>query len=419
MVWRLLLRVLSLAAKFGLTIVLARTLGLGAVADYGLAVAASVIASKLCGLGFGAELNRRLSEADPRAAIATARALRRVYGMLHASALCGAMTASLCGWLPGAASDPRTLGLLLLVAASEHYAMEVNAYVFSVHRARAGSSMLFVRTGGWAVFAIAGLLTGALDDVRAVFVLWTVMNLAVILWGWALLSRQAPDGRMQPGAARPAAALRPVWSAGVPFHVGGVLLAGLQYAERLIASALLPAGEVGRYVFLWSVANAVQTIAFASVGVIAGPRLARAADGSQETWRATLRASLRSNAAVSVAVALGIGCTAPLIFRMANERATAFACLTLAVLLVSFLLRSTGDVLWAACIARSRGRRIVVALCCAALVSLPLSFWLIGGDGAGQGGVRIALAHLLASTTALIALGWAQRGQPAGARADA
>ncbi|WP_260401677.1 hypothetical protein [Burkholderia stagnalis] len=80
MLTRLFLRFSALGLKFALTIVIARTLGFNAVAVYGLAVAASVIASKALGLGFGPELNRRLSETHPLAAIGEARTVGAAYG---------------------------------------------------------------------------------------------------------------------------------------------------------------------------------------------------------------------------------------------------------------------------------------------------------------------------------------------------
>ncbi|WP_431290672.1 hypothetical protein [Burkholderia cepacia] len=83
MLTRLLLRFSALGLKFALAIVVARTLGFDAIAAYGLAVAASVIASKVLGLGFSPELNRRLSETNPMPAIAHARRLCVVYGALY------------------------------------------------------------------------------------------------------------------------------------------------------------------------------------------------------------------------------------------------------------------------------------------------------------------------------------------------
>lgn len=415
MLLRLFLRSMSLAAKFGLTIAIARVLGFAAIGEYGLAVAVSVIASKLCGLGFSAEVNRQLSGAARDAAIESARVLRGIYAAFYAIAGLGLVTASLSGLLPGASADLQSLCLVLLVAASEHYALEANTYIFSIHRPREGSTMLFLRTGGWSAIAIVGLLAHVFGDVRMIFVLWILTNVGVIIWAWALLTQTVSRG---PGITIPkkdsASTLRTTWLAGLHFYIGGILLAGLQYAERFIASAWLSAAEVGHYVFVWSLANAAQTIAYATVGVIAGPRLARAASGSDVDWRDAFGKSLRSTVGVSVAVAAGIAATSPLLFWLAKERMTPAALATLLVLLVSFLLRSVGDLLWSASVARRARTRIVTGMCSAAAVALPLSLWLISDHGP----TRVAFAHLLASISVLLALSWALGGQRAGARDD-
>ncbi|HEY3596905.1 MAG TPA: hypothetical protein VGL08_05230 [Paraburkholderia sp.] len=196
MIQRLILRILSLAAKFALTIVLARTLGFSAVAAYGLAVAVSVVASKVLGLGFSAELNRRLSGMRPGMAIGAARRLRGIYGASYLLVVAGVFVAWSNGWLHVAqVASPALLFEVVLVAIAEHYALEANSYVFSLHRAQAASMMLFVRTGAWAAFAIAGLLVGTIVDIHAVFLLWVGANLGVIVWAWVVIesvARRAP-----------------------------------------------------------------------------------------------------------------------------------------------------------------------------------------------------------------------------------
>jgi O-antigen/teichoic acid export membrane protein len=399
---RLVLRVLSLAAKFGLTIAIARTLGFAAVGIYGLAVAASVIASKFFGLGFSAELNRRMSGDQPAVAIETARSLQRVYVgfyLIVASVIAVALS---CGWLSDTTANPELLGLVLLAAVSEHYALEVNTYLFSIHRARAASTMLFLRTGGWTIAAIAGLVSGVFDGIGIVFSLWVLSNVVVIVWAWSLLA-QIDSG--QAADAVPVIPWQQTWMAGAPYYLSGVLLAGLQYVERFSASLMLPAAEVGRYVFVWSIANAVQTITYASVNVTAGPRLARIAVEDRSAWQSTFAKSLRDTLSVSVAMALGIACMSPLIFRLAKEALTTTNLLLLLILLVSFILRAVSDLFWSASIALRARRRLVIAIFAATAAASPLSLLLIPRlDLAG-----VAVAHLVASIAVMTALLWTQR----------
>ncbi|QOH39755.1 polysaccharide biosynthesis family protein [Burkholderia cepacia] len=99
---RLTLRVGALGLKFMLTIVVARTLGFDAVAAYGFALAVSVVASKVLGLGFSTEINRRLAGPDPHDAVRTCVRLSVLYAGVYAL-LCG--VAALPIGTPGALRD--------------------------------------------------------------------------------------------------------------------------------------------------------------------------------------------------------------------------------------------------------------------------------------------------------------------------
>jgi O-antigen/teichoic acid export membrane protein len=394
MILRLLLRVLSLAAKFGLTIVIARKLGFSAVADYGLAVAASVIASKLFGLGFSSEVNRRLSGEQPVAAIHTARSLRYVYGALYVTVLACAWIASREGWLAFAHTSSLVVMVeILLVAIAEHYALEASSYVFSLHHAKAGSFMLFIRTGVWAVVAIVGLFAGVIANMHAIFALWIGANLVVIVWAWMIIGAdwRSRDDRVARTAE--GAGAREVWAGGILFYVAGVMLAALQYVERFIASPYLSHEDLGRYVFSWSVANAVQTVAFASIVVTAGPRFAKIAAVAPQYLHTALRHSSRSLLVLTVLIAGCIALAHGPVFRLAHENAGTDGVVTLFILLISFVLRSVADLLWTAAIAQRAARAVVPGMLLAAAVCVPAAFWIIPGHG--QTGV--ALAHLLTS----------------------
>ncbi|MBN3787656.1 polysaccharide biosynthesis protein [Burkholderia sp. Ac-20353] len=399
MLARLILRFAALGLKFALAIVVARTLGFDAVGAYGLAVAASVIASKALGLGFSPELNRRLSEADPLPALRDARVLGAVYGVSYL--LLAAMLAAVT--LTGATVDafdtsslsPRLIACVLFVALSEHAAFEANSWMFSLHRPRAGSLLLFVRTGAWAGVACAGLLAGVLHSIEAVFALWFATNAFVVAAAWhrvRVLTRNARRVRSHESAPN-LRGLLAVWRHGLPFYVAGVILATLQYAERFIAGGHLSADALGRYVFAWSIANAVQTVAFATVVVTAGPRFVRTlADARGAFPRQLMRAAAASTAVTTLAAA-AILVVHRDVFRLAHEPAGASDVALLAVLLVSFVLRSVADVLWAAAIALRAGVAVLLSMATLALLYVPVAWRLIADAGA----TGAALAHLAAS----------------------
>ncbi|UXU89848.1 lipopolysaccharide biosynthesis protein [Burkholderia sp. S-53] len=408
MLTRLLLRFSALGLKFALAIVVARALGFDAIAAYGLAVAASVIASKVLGLGFGPELNRRLSKANPLPAIDHARRLCVAYGALYlllAAALAIATLNETAAALLARFGLPVSLAWsVLLVALSEHAAFEANGWLFSLHRPRAASLLLFVRTGAWAGIACAGLLAGIVQSIETVFAIWVMTNVLVVI---ACLRRidafaHRVRGIRFPGSAADSGGIFPVWFHGLPFYAAGVLLVVLQYAERFIAGGQVSADALGQYVFAWSIANAVQTVAFATVVATAGPRFVRTLAATPGEFLRQVRHAAAASTAVTLLASTAIAVVYRDLFAFAHELADAGHAALLAVLLGSFVLRAVADVLWAAAIALRGGGFVLAALTAIALLYLPVASQLIARDGI----MGAALAHLATSVVvaAMLAL---------------
>ncbi|MBN3768761.1 lipopolysaccharide biosynthesis protein [Burkholderia sp. Se-20378] len=400
MLTRLLLRGLALGLKFALAIIVARTLGFDAVAAYGLAVAATVIASKVLGLGFSPELNRRLSESDPLPAFGAIRALCITYGGLYLLLIATLAIATANGdasLLAHFGLSTRLAWCVLFVALSEHAAFEANGWLFSLHRPRAGSLLMFVRTGAWAGLACTGLLVGALHSIESVLALWFTANVCVVALSWWRIGAVASHAHGSPQTAHaPAARERgvlSVWRHGLPFYVAGIVLASLQYAERFIGGGQLGADALGRYVFAWSIANAIQALAFSTVVVTAGPRFVRALSDAPHTFsRLAVRATIASVAVTSIA-AIAILALHRDLLALAHEPAATGQFALLATLLASFMLRGAADVLWTAAIALRTGCAVMLSMIALALSYLPLAWSLIVHAGA----MGAAIAHLAAS----------------------
>ncbi|WP_144113303.1 lipopolysaccharide biosynthesis protein [Paraburkholderia sp. BCC1886] len=408
---RFALRVVSLALKFALTLVLARQLGFAAVADYGLALAVSVISSKVLGLGFSTEINRRLSAPQPASAIRDAGRLLLLYGVVYGVLALLVFIVYRSGEFEFLRRIlPAMLASVVLVAFSEHAALETTAYVFSLHRSRTGALLLFIRTGVWAGVAILGLYAGWVQRVETVLTLWWGANVVAVCVAYACVRRCARDADAAGVIAtgKKAGSIRSVWLDGLPFLVAGTVLAALQYGERFLASGAMSADALGRYVFAWSIANAIQTIAYVTVSVTAGPRLVRALSASlprslyqpQTDFWQVLRGSVRAGGGVALAVGVAILLAHTLIFRVAHEPAGPAELAMLSTLLISFVLRSVADVLWAAAIALRLGRQVAIALGGVVFVMLPLGWVSIQQFGA----MGAALAHVGASLGIAIVL---------------
>jgi O-antigen/teichoic acid export membrane protein len=391
---RLGLRVAALALKFGLTIVVARTLGFAAVADYGLALAFSVVSSKVLGLGFSTEINRRLSAENPRRAIHDARRLLLLYGVVYAAlaiVAIGVYHASVFAAFSRIA--PGLLWGVMLVAFSEHAGLETTSYVFSLHRPRAGAALLFIRTGGWAGVAIIGLLAGVVRSVDTIFALWCGTNVVASAVAYACMSQRKRELESNPGVRSEGGGIRSVWIEGLPFFLALTLLSGLQYGERFLASQMFSSYTLGRYVFVWSIASSIQTIAYATIVVTAGPRLVRSLASGAHAFRNTFRRSLLLSGGMTLLAALAILVVHQPIFDLAHEPSGQRELGMLLILLGSFVLRSLADVYWCGAIALRLGKQVAWAMFCVAAVCMPVEWALINR----MGEIGVALAHLSAS----------------------
>ncbi|WP_175927158.1 oligosaccharide flippase family protein [Burkholderia cepacia] len=398
---RLTLRVGALGLKFMLTIVVARTLGFDAVAAYGFALAVSVVASKVLGLGFSTEINRRLAGPDPHDAVRTCVRLSVLYAGVYAL-LCG--VAALPIGTPGALRDV-PLPLVALVACAEHAALEVNTWLFSLHRARAASWLLFVRTGAWAGVAIGALTVRAIMSIEDLFAIWIAADVLVVAIGWILIAGAARRLPAMPALSATRVRLATVWRDGVPFFVALLLLSVLQYLERFVASAQLDANALGHYVFVWSIASAIQTVATATVVAVAAPRLVRALDSAHAAapvFRAELARTLRASLLLTGAAALAIALAHPWLFRLAHGDDDAQSAVLLLILLLSFILRAAADVLWAAAVALRAGRTVACVIAVLAVACMPMSIALVQSELA----LGAACAHLVASIAVTAWLAW-------------
>lgn len=399
------LRIAALALKFVLSIAIARTLGFEGVTEYGLALAVSVVSSKLLGLGFSAELNRRLSASDPRRAIDDIKRVMLCYGAAYG--LIVALVLAVRGSTTFAALGHITPGVLwgvMLVAFSEHAGAEANSWVFSLHRARAGAVFLFLRTGAWAAVAIVALLSGATHSIEAVFTMWWTSNVLVVITACAFIVRvRSRLGALPRNAdSAPYPGVRSIWIDGLPFFIATTVLSALQYAERFVASGLVSANELGRYVFVWSIANTIQTIAYATIVVTAGPRLVRSLDVSTGEFRAALRRAIYTSVAISTGCAVGVLVCSKPVFSLSHQDAGAHEYALLSILLVSFILRAVADVCWSGAIAMRMGKQVSAAICAWAVVCVPCAWGLISCLGT----LGAALVHLCTSAGIVVILVW-------------
>ncbi|MBV4457589.1 phosphoribosylaminoimidazole carboxylase [Pseudomonas sp. COR58] len=404
MIFRLLLRGGSLGAKFLLVLAVTHYLGYEALGFYGVVVAASLIASKFYSAGFSSEINRLISVGG-----SSRRVIDKVLWLYLAVGLVLSLaTVAVYSLFQSVPATPALIACVTLVLLTEHLSFEINAFVFSAQKATLGALLFFIKTGLWALLAVAGLMLGQVADITSVLWLWVVANVVVIVAGYAIVAK------VHRGREEGTLAAATVWKAGLPFYLGTGLIALSQYAERFLIADLEPYANLGVYVYAWSAANTLQALSYAVVAVVGIPVLAKRfqADGQPFTVRQLfvnkwVMRSLAVSAVVAVLIYLFFNVVLDFVGAPVPRPDNGI----LGVLIVSFALRGVGDIVWGGLIASKNSRASLAGAAICLLVSVPVSYGLIKHysiEGAAWGNV-FAIVVQLGAIALLTRAGQAKR----------
>lgn len=284
----LLLRMVSLAGKFGLSLTVARYVSLAELGVYGIIFALSMFMVVVLGGRIDHELARQTAVGSDTDVAYLLRDQTAFFLFNFLAALPLFLIAGSLG-LPG-------FGLAIALCTWAICCLESYANLLFVTTNALGQSLLsnvafFVRSGLWAFIVIALMI--AVPETRT---LWTVLGFWVV--GSALSiavnlvivqGRPWPRFRVTPiDWARLRDALRisfPIW-------IGSIGLAGGTYLDRMVLSAWLDLDSVGVATFYTSFSNAVVTLIASSALAVVVPRLLRTAN--DKNW-ATFYQELRSS----------------------------------------------------------------------------------------------------------------------------
>lgn len=397
---RLVLRGIALTGKFLLAICIAKYIGLAAIGVYGLAVGFAVVGTKLFGLGFSAEINRRLGHVGGRGIILVAGRISAVYGLsylLVGSIVLIALRAPIVHLQVSGVGGH--LWLIFCVVIVEHLSFELNSYVFSLHKPKLGSWLLFMRTGGWSVVAIAALVSAYSTGIGDIFRIWIFSDILVVSVAACVLVHEyfAADVNLGPYVG----SIVGVWRGGYLFFISISVISAMQYLERFLASPHLSQDQLGRYVFVWSVANALQTISNAAIVVVTTPRLAKwAGMGDRVQYSKVLKSSLRTCLALTFTVAIVIVAMFRPVMNVAHIGMKSGDVLVMIMLLFSFMIRSVCDIFVAAAIATCSRISLLFATGLVATLGGPMVWWMCQMGT----GTYVALSHLLVSVFMLLSL---------------
>jgi O-antigen/teichoic acid export membrane protein len=370
MIFRLLLRGGALGAKFLLVLAITHYLGYDALGFYGVVVAASLIASKFYSVGFSSEINRLISVGG-----STKLVVDKVLVLyLAVGLLLSVVTVALYSLFSDVEASAALIACVTLLLLTEHLSFEINSFVFSAQKANWGALLFFIKTGLWALLAVGGLMAGVVSTIASVLWLWVVTNLLVIVAGYFIVVN------VHKGREVSAVTTASVWRAGLPFYLGGGLIALSQYAERFLILDMEPYASLGKYVYSWSAANTLQALSYAVVAVVGIPVLAKRYKDNQQALTARqlfVNQWVLRSLIVSCAVAV-------LIYVFFNVLLDYVAATVprpdnriLAILIFSFALRAVGDIVWGGLIASKNSRVSLASAAICLVISLPVSYLLI------------------------------------------
>lgn len=372
MILRLLLRGGALGAKFLLVLAITHYLDYQALGFYGVVMAASIIASKFYSVGFSSEINRLISVGQSSRLVVD----RVLVLYITVGLFLSVVTVALYSLINGIDADVSVslVACVTLLLLTEHVSFEMNSFVFSAQKASFGALLFFIKTGLWALIAVAGLMLGWVSNITSVLWMWVIANITVIVAGYFAVVN-FHKGRVDSSVTTVS-----IWRAGLPFYFGGGLIILCQYAERFLIVDLEPYESLGRYVYSWSAANTLQALSYAVVAVVGIPVLAKHYQSSEQQLTVAklfLNEWVLRSLVLSCAVGIAIygffnvvldyvGGAVP---RPDNE--------ILCILIFSFALRAIGDIVWGGLIAAKNSRVSLVSAAICLLVSLPVSYLLI------------------------------------------
>jgi O-antigen/teichoic acid export membrane protein len=385
-----LLRLASLAGKFGLSLYIARYLSLDDLGLYGLVFSASMIAVVLLGGRIDHDLARRIVGMPPD----QSRELLRdqtIFFALNFVALIP-LVVTLYGLQGG---SPTLLALAYLICCLESYANLL--FVTSNYLARPilANVAFFIRSGLWAFVVIgAGLVFPSTRTLWFVLALWVAgTSASVILTLVRLDVAHWPRVRALPvDWTRIRSALRrsfPIW-------IGSIGLAGGTYVDRFVLGAFLDLAAVGLATFYTSFTMAIVTLVSSGVLNVAAPKLVGAVSRSEaDSYDREFRRAGLAVLVLGGGLCLLVWIAVDQFSSRLQMREIEESMLALGLLMVATLVRLVAETAFYGLYARHRDRDIWVGNLVFLVASLSLNLALVPVLGLTGLGIASILASLL------------------------
>ncbi len=387
----LLLRGLTLASRFLLSVLLARMLSPDAMGDYGLITA--TLAFTLLGLGLEfysythreivpASAQRRVQIiADQFALAAVAFAVVVLVSIM--AILAGLISARLASWF-------------LLILATEHLSLEATRILIITSRPVRAYFAVFLRGGIW-VYAIAMLMLSvpASRSLETVLIWWALGGVASVLFAafslrdlpWREFKR--PDWAWIAGGLRVAR----------PFMLTAVGVLTISYVDRFMIDHAIGRGALGIYTFYSTIAIGMLSLG-ASVSHQFLPKVIAGWSAGPAAYRGAVKAQAFALAGISSAMVVLVAALIWPMLALLELTQYAQSVAVFFLMLPGVLLRILADVPSYALYAAKADVSLLVCNLGSAIVAILLNLVLVPAMGI-QGA---ALAGSIASGVLLLAL---------------
>jgi O-antigen/teichoic acid export membrane protein len=245
------LRTMSIGAKFALTLFIARYLGLAPLGIYGIITSAAIMAPVL--LGFGVSNNLAREAARSHAAAVTPRLVQYLALLIPAYAALGVLG------IVAFRQEAIWLCLLAALLYFEHVQTDLFAVMTVNGHAFGANLIFFIRFSAWAlIYMPLALFEPALRSLKVMGLFWLVADVlativAVLLtprWRWGDAVRALPRSPI----------VLPHRHGSTALYLNDVANTGFQYVDRYIIGIVLSPELLGIYTLFWSIVNATSNL---------------------------------------------------------------------------------------------------------------------------------------------------------------
>ena len=310
------LRVGSTGARFLLTVVLTKWVGLDAAGEYAIFLTSATLLGQLVGADYFTFSMREMAGRTPAESRAIVDTQYALFGRTFAIGALLAPIPFVTGFIPW-----RFFAAFVAIAALEQIAQELYRVLVSMRRPVWANICYVLRSAAWVpVVAAAAALTERGRSLHFVYVSWLVGVALSVVVAAVLISRLAP-GLLRRRPHDPAL-LREGLRAAAPFFLASVCVNVVEYADRYFLAAWVGAAEVGAYWLFRGITNLVLMGAYFGVYEFKFPELAAAfGRGDEQAFAEHARAMAIGAIAVTVlAVVVGSVLAVPLLRFVGSPR---------------------------------------------------------------------------------------------------